>query len=153
MAVAFILNALLVNRGDVTLQLEARVDLCWWRRDTAIPLRVKILAWLDRATAQTAATRQDSDVLRRTFKRTLLSPSHTNAHAGVFLFSLLLPKRTVLSARLLERSPFLCGFSGHGARLHSRDAAVTGAVRRSWRTAGRGTLFASCRDCHGSFCA
>lgn len=58
---------------ESTRELNDSVYLCWWRRDIVFLVRVKILAWEDRAKAQTAATVQYNSPPQRPFKRTLLS--------------------------------------------------------------------------------
>lgn len=61
-----------ITNNDLSLDLNSSVDL-YWLAEGYHPLRVKILAWEDRAKAQTAATLQDNYTLRRAFKRTLRS--------------------------------------------------------------------------------
>lgn len=67
------------------LILSERVGLYWWRRDTTIPVRVKILACGDRAKAQTAATLQDINIPWRALQ-THSAVDTTTINIGVFGF-------------------------------------------------------------------
>lgn len=104
-----------------------RVGSYVWRRDTAVRLRVKILACGDRAKAQTAATHQDNNVHWSAFKRTLsllrlLSKSEfrfLSHREDCFLYSCL---------RRDTQAFFSCRFSGNGLRLHCRDSDGRGAA-------------------------
>ena len=83
----FIMNAFAAKSDEPAAYLSERVDLYWRRRDITVPLRVKILACGDRAKAQTAATLQDINTLRRAFKRTLHSIRRAYAsEPSVFFF-------------------------------------------------------------------
>lgn len=104
-----------------------RVGLYMWRRDTAVPPRVKILACGDRAKAQTAATHQDNNVHWSAFKRTLsllrlLFQSE---------FRFLSHREDCFLRSCLRRDTqtfFSCRFSGNGVRLHCRDSNGRGAA-------------------------
>lgn len=60
--------------------------------------------------------------------RLFVFPSTTRNENGTVFFS------AVLESRPTGR--FSCGFRRDGVRLRCRDTTFTGAVRRSWRTAG-----------------
>lgn len=146
----FIINAFAAKSDELAAYLSERVDLYWRRRDITVPLRVKILACGDRAKAQTAATLQDINTLRRAFKRTLHSirRAYASEHSVFFFFyhfrGLPLLVRLFYFFYFLlvstHRRQISCRFSGDGVRLHGRDTTTServrcGAVRRIWRTA------------------
>lgn len=146
-----IINAFAAKGDGFAADRSERVDLYWRRRDITVPLRVKILACGDRAKAQTAATLQDINTLRRAFKRTLHSIRRPYASEPSVFFLLLSLLRTAFTCSSVSFFDFcffcLCRLTD--ARFHAGfwetvyDFTVVtrllrngrGAVRRSWRTA------------------
>lgn len=144
----FIINAFAAKSDELAAYLSERVDLYWRRRDITVPLRVKILACGDRAKAQTAATLQDINTLRRAFKRTLHSIRRAYASEPSVFFFFYHFRGLPLLVRLFYFFIF-CLCRRTDARFHAGfretvyDFTVVtrllrngcGAVRRIWRTA------------------
>lgn len=111
-----------------------RVGLYMWRRDTIVRLRVKILASADRAKAQTAATHRDNSA----------QGGHLNALSRCHHFFFVSEFRSVFFIRACVETPrrSFHVFFGESA-CDSTVVTPTGAVRRSWRTAGLDLSFRS----------